>query len=122
MKDNKGFTLVELLAIVVILVVIMLIAAPSMTKQIQKSEEEKQSALNQKIENAAHIYAAKYYADKLVNSESFSFTLQNLVDDGLIDLKGKCEDKHESSINISFSNNVVTYSYADVKGTDCYKQ
>ena len=38
MKNNKGFTLVELLAIIVILALIILVAAPSMTKKIKKKE------------------------------------------------------------------------------------
>ena len=39
MKNNYGFTLIELLAIVVILGVIIAVAAPNMTKQINKKEE-----------------------------------------------------------------------------------
>ena len=87
--NKNGFTLVELLAIVVILGLIMVVAAPNMTKQIQKSEEESQTILNQKIENASKLYAAKYYANKLVNGNKVTFTLNDLEQDGLINLKDK---------------------------------
>lgn len=39
MKDNKGFTLVELLAVIVILAIIMIIASPSMTNEIARNEK-----------------------------------------------------------------------------------
>lgn len=93
MKNNKGFTLVELLAIIVILALIILVAAPSMTKQIKKKEDTEQIVLNEKIYNASRMYAAKYYASEIVNKGSFEFTLKDLEDDGLLDLKGKCVGK-----------------------------
>ena len=93
MKNNYGFTLIELLAIVVILCVIIAVAAPNMTKQINKKEETDQTILDEKISNAAHMYIAKYYSDKVVdgtcNSSTCRFTLNDLEQDGLINLKGK---------------------------------
>lgn len=93
MKDNYGFTLIELLAIVVILGVIIAVSAPNMTKQINKKEETDQTILDEKISNAAHMYIAKYYSDKVVDgtcdSSTCSFTLNDLEQDGLINLKGK---------------------------------
>lgn len=93
MKNNYGFTLIELLAIVVILGVIIAVAAPNMTKQINKKEETDQTILDEKISNAAHMYIAKYYSDKVVDgtcdSSTCRFTLNYLEQDGLINLKGK---------------------------------
>lgn len=99
MKNNYGFTLIELLAIVVILGVIIALAAPNMTKQINKKEKTDQTILDEKISNAAHMYIAKYYSDKVVdgtcninninNINPCSFTLNDLEQDGLINLKGK---------------------------------
>ena len=93
MKNNYGFTVIELLAIVVILGVIIAVAAPNMTKQINKKEETDQTILDEKISNAAHMYIAKYYSDKVVdgtcNSSTCRFTLNDLEQDGLINLKGK---------------------------------
>ena len=40
MKDNRGFTLVELIAVVVILAVIMLIAVPNVVSTINKNKKE----------------------------------------------------------------------------------
>ena len=94
MKNNYGFTLIELLAIVVILGVIIAVAAPNMTKQINKKEETDQTILDEKISYAAHMYIAKYYSDKVVDGtcdiNTCSFTLNDLEQDGLINLKDKC--------------------------------
>ncbi len=119
-KNNKGFTLVELLAIVVILAIIAVIAAPSMTREIKKSEEENQNILNQKIDNAAHLYAAKYYANKLINGEGISFSLNDLESDGLINLKDNCSNNLGDKIII----NSEGFNYDAIKsdGDTCYEE
>lgn len=120
MKNNKGFTLIELLAIVIILAIIAALAAPSMTREIKRSEEENENILNQKIENAAHIYVAKYYADKIVNNETIdNIKLKDLVEDGLINFKnGICDGQLESTITISNGKN---YDYSNLEDDNCYK-
>ncbi len=120
--NKKGFTLIELLAIVIILGVIMVVAAPSITKQIDRSEKETQSVLNQKIENAAHLYAAKYHADEIVNGGSFSFTLSDLENDGLLDLKGKCSEVLSEKITYNGSKDDYSskYDYSNISN-GCYK-
>ncbi len=117
MKNSNGFTLIELLAIIVILAIIMVLAAPNMTKQIKRSEEESQNILNQKIENASKLYAAKYYANKLVNYEDVTFTLNDLQQDGLINLKDNCSSKINANIIIENGN----YDYSGIESDDCYK-
>lgn len=124
-NNNKGFTLVELLAIIVILAIIMVLAAPSMTKQIKQKEDTDQTILDKKIDNAAHLYAAKYYSDEIVNCTSrscgISFTLNNLEQDGLINLKGKCVGETGNSIKVYYDNdsNSIKYNYAGIKDADC---
>lgn len=117
MKNSNGFTLIELLAIIVILAIIMVLAAPNMTKQIKRSEEESQNILNQKIENASKLYAAKYYANKLVNYEDVTFTLNDLQQDGLINLKDNCKDVLTKKIIVSTGN----YNYNAIEDDNCYK-
>lgn len=135
MKNNKGFTLAELLAIIIVIAVIMVIAAPSMSKQIKKSEEENQNVLNKKIEDAAHLYAAKYHADQIVinsgavsgTKKEISFTLKQLQQDGLINLKGNCVGALTNGSKIKVGIN-GKYDYKDISNegsssyTDCYVQ
>ena len=125
MKNNYGFTLIELLAIVVILGVIIAVAAPNMTKQINKKEETDQTILDEKISNAAHMYIAKYYSDKVVdgtcNINTCSFTLNDLEQDGLINLKGKnCTNVMDKTI--FYSSNGNSYNFDAIippNASDC---
>lgn len=127
MKNNYGFTLIELLAIVVILGVIIAVAAPNMTKQINKKEETDQTILDEKISNAAHMYIAKYYSDKVVggtcDSSTCSFTLNDLEQDGLINLKGKnCTkvmDKDMFYLSSNDSNIKDSYHFEAIQASDC---
>lgn len=127
MKNNYGFTLIELLAIVVILGVIIAVAAPNMTKQINKKEETDQTILNEKISNAAHMYIAKYYSDKVVDgtcdSSTCRFTLNDLEQDGLINLKGKnCTKvmgKYMFYLSSNDSNIKDSYNFKVIQALDC---
>lgn len=129
MFDNKGFTLVELLSIVVILAIIIVLAVPNIGKQIDKSEEETKTILNKKIEEASHIYASKYFVSELVNlselvncndsaCNNISFTLNDLERDGLIKLDDdECPNDRKKEIIIKYSNG-IEYNY----NLDCYNK
>ena len=132
MKNNYGFTLIELLAIVVILGVIIAVAAPNMTKQINKKEKTDQTILDEKISNAAHMYIAKYYSDKVVdgacninninNINPCSFTLNDLEQDGLINLKGKNCTGDVMGKTIFYSSNGNSYNFDAIippNASDC---
>lgn len=93
MNNNKGFTLAELLAIVVIIGVIAVISTVNMTKQISSSDKEEKNVLSQNIENASKVYAAKYHAKDLIKGTEVNFTLNDLEEEGLLNLKsGQCTD------------------------------
>lgn len=125
MKNNYGFTLIELLAIVVILGVIIAVAAPNMTKQINKKEKTDQTILDEKISNAAHMYIAKYYSDKVVgntcDSSTCRFTLNDLEQDGLINLKGKnCTNIMGETIFYSSNDNSYNFDAITLpNASDC---
>lgn len=136
MKNNKnGFTLIEVLAIIIILAVILAVAAPSMTKEIKKKKDTDSIILNEKIENASKLYAAKYYTDRLVDlpnntSDEITFTLRDLEQDGLISLKnGVCstasnvsDDTKNVKIRYDVSHRKIEYNYDELKTLDnCYK-
>ena len=108
MRKNKGFTLIELLAIIVILGLIALAAIPNISKQVKESEKQEQTVLDKKIENASKLYAAKYYADKIVDCTPSScvieFTLTDLENDGLLSLN---DDQCSGYVRIG-GNNIKT--------------
>lgn len=118
MRKNKGFTLIELLAIIVILGLIALAAIPNISKQVKESEKQEQTVLDKKIENASKLYAAKYYADKIVDCTSSScdieFTLNNLENDGLLSLN---DDQCSGQVTIG-DNNIKTVEANIIIGWD----
>lgn len=121
--NKNGFTLVELLAIIVIIAVVMIIAAPNISRQIKQEEEENKNVLKSKIENASKLYAAKYYANELVacdeNNCDIKFTLDDLEKDGLIDLKEECKDVFDKYIKISYESGKIYYNYNEINS--CYQ-
>ena len=125
MKNNYGFTLMDLLAILVIVCVMMAVTAPNITKQINKKEKTDQTILDEKISNAAHMYIAKYYSDKVVgntcDSSTCRFTLNDLEQDGLINLKGKnCTNIMGETIFYSSNDNSCNFDAITLpNASDC---
>ena len=125
-KNNKGFTLVELLAIILIIAIIGVIAVPNISKQMKKNEDRQQRLLNQRITNAAHTYAAKYYADEMVKGSSMStksFTLKQLEQDGLLDLNtDECSARRDVSITVAWNGSKIVFDFENLKDStnkDC---
>ncbi|AIF43209.1 prepilin-type N-terminal cleavage/methylation domain-containing protein [Virgibacillus sp. SK37] len=55
LKKQKGFTLVELLAVIAILAIIVAIAVPTIGNVISKSKDDADEANKELIENAARL-------------------------------------------------------------------
>lgn len=85
-KNNRGFTLIEITAVVLILGVIFLISFPTLERLMKKSEQDKDTYNEENI-----IMAAKTYLN--MHSNEYEFTdgtdieinLTKLVEDDLID-------------------------------------
>lgn len=56
--NNKGFTLVELLAVLVILVAIMSIAIPTINSSLERSKNSQNEQRKKLLESAAELYVA----------------------------------------------------------------
>lgn len=131
LKNQKGLTLVELLAVIVILGVIAAIAVPSIGNIIQKSKED-----GVKADAIMYLNAAKLYY--LENSESIeedtSLSTTDLEDyiedtgghfDGISDFgitfdngtpQLTATDVPAGNINLSFSNATIADINADTSG------
>lgn len=80
-KLGKGFTLVELIGVIILLGVIALMAYPTITKTIDNSKEKAYAEQIRQIENAASRYGLDNY-ETLPTMDSIS--LSTLISEGYI--------------------------------------
>ena len=118
---KKGFTLVELLAVLVILGAIILVAVPSLISTNKASEENEYSECKTTIENAAEAYVESHpdkYAD-LKNGTTTSVTIstETLVSAGLVEgnmvnpQTGSRIINEASYVSVKNNSGVLTYTY-----------
>ncbi|MCM3743483.1 prepilin-type N-terminal cleavage/methylation domain-containing protein [Sporosarcina luteola] len=113
LKNEKGLTLVELLAVIVILGIIAAIAVPAIGGVIQNSKYNavKADALN--AINAANLY----FIDDSSATSTSTVTVKQLVDGKYLENKGKLNDGDTIS-NASpkvFSTGTAKINYTDNK-------
>jgi prepilin-type N-terminal cleavage/methylation domain-containing protein len=103
MNNNKGFTLVELLSVIVILGAVLVVAIPNIVKVIDKSKTDTYNQMIRTITKATK----EYITSNALKIDNFSTTgdstvisLQQLVDAGF--LKNKIENpKTKTLLNLS---------------------
>lgn len=82
MKKNKGFTLIEIMAVIVILAVIALIVVPLVTGSIKDSKQKLYETQLENIKSGAKSYMINL---DLPNKEPITITLDDLQKKGLVD-------------------------------------
>lgn len=78
MKKEEGFTLVELLAVIVILGIIVAIAIPAIGNVVGRATDDANDAENALVLDAARLY-------KVENEDASSVTEFKLYDEGYLD-------------------------------------
>lgn len=108
--NRKGFTLIELMAVIAILIIIMGIALPNITSSIERSKQKQKEAKIRLIESAAELYFDRHKNfDKTTYSNGVSVSV--LVSEGLIteeEIEGTCDNIDTSccvGINLKFKEN-----------------
>lgn len=108
--NNKGFTLVELIATVVLLVLVMGIGAYSITAIIEKSKEKDYNLLIENIKNASEDYYIEcQYGDvdlDIIDCDG-SIKLGDLVNYGYLTGNGKDSDDKYTLVNPNNKNSIV---------------
>lgn len=102
MKKNKGFTLVELLAVIVILAIVSLVAVPSINGLLRKSRTNMFCKKVESIEAAAKYYAQDNLSDLASDSK---MVIANKIPIRLLVEKGYLK---KDSDNCTVGSNCVT--------------
>lgn len=87
MKNKNGFTLVELLAVIVVLAIIITIAVPSAISISNKIKAKMEDTKRQMIVDAAKLYGQENpssVVNSIDNCSSSKITVGTLVNDGYI--------------------------------------
>lgn len=122
---RKGFTLVELLAVLVIIGVIAMIAVPTIGNSIDISREKAYDEQIDIIENAARTYMAKN--SKLLSKECVAIPIGNIKKAGLLSnqeiknpnyKKGSTNEKEQNEyingfVIVTFTSNKYVYKYKE---------
>lgn len=112
--NKKGFTLVELLAVIILLVVIFILIVPGVNNIINNGREVTYDFQINKILNASYDWSLKN-ASKLPDKDKTIFiTLAHLKKAGLIDsslINPNTKNEFENDLVISISNVGSNYDY-----------
>ena len=133
--NNKGFTLIEVLAVIVILGILATVMIPAVGSMIVKNKEDNYKNLENSITSAAKIYISDYrYEIKLDPSQKCDdanterniieingaglttpsqITLKNLVDANVLSTNKEnkiINPKNDKELNLDTSYITVTYS------------
>ena len=107
---KKGFSLVELLAVIVILGLVVLISIPIVNNSINKAKEEAREVQIEEIIKAAKKYAIKNsYILPEVEGTYSHIEVQTLIDDKIID--PVTETELTGCISICYKCSEVEYEY-----------
>lgn len=119
--NNRGFTLVELLVVIVILIAIVSLAIPSITSSMERSKDKINAGKLEVLGSAGELYLSSKNRSKLNDyyKGKCYVTLTELKTDGYIsdeEMKDANGDKFKEQVYWDKINNVYTTS--DNSGVD----
>lgn len=110
--NKKGFTLTELIVVIVIIGLVLLIVIPVSSNIMQNNAEEKGTFYVQTLENAVNTYCDMYKTNEV--------TLEELISEGLFKTKSSNGVNPSLKETDNFSRNnegIVLYNGGDLKIT-----
>ncbi|MFV0275218.1 MAG: prepilin-type N-terminal cleavage/methylation domain-containing protein [Bacilli bacterium] len=123
--NKKGFTLVELLAVIIILGLIALIVTPILFDTIDESKDELYNTQIKMIEDSAkqNVYDERFILDLIDSGEqtSYKITLEDLVNKGYLEsipLNPKSNEKFDGNACVIISKDSYN-NYKFIFDEDC---
>ena len=134
MKDNKGFTLVELLAVITILSLILMVVVPNVLKSYRDGKSNLYNTMIKNICRASNIYFEEYqeglvtedesFCEKNGTSETCNIRIEKLMNEKYLDedLENPLtlESITRSSVQIIVSTNTANPAQIDSNGNSIY--
>ena len=113
MKNNKAFTLIELLAVVSILVILSLVITPIIDKNIKNSKEQAYKTQIENIRMAGILYYSDNILLKPTEETPLTIALTELINLGYIgEVKNpKTGQPFTESIYVKYKNTNGKYEY-----------
>ncbi len=114
---SKGFTLVELLAVIVILGLVAVIAVPNVASILNNSKNSLNNNQKEIIESAARQWGIEHVALEGNNPSKSYVDIKTLQDDGFLEDKSikNLIDNEDVSLStkicITYANNQFVYTY-----------
>lgn len=136
--NRKGFTLIEVIMVIVIISLLMLLLVPNIFVLIEKNNEKSCNSLIKNIESAAKIYITHNKYDLgfgcSADTNTKKITLKTLVDSGdlKVDSSGKIINPVDNdvlydntitdkvTVDVTYDCNTRIFTYV-VSGFDCAK-
>lgn len=112
--NNKGFTLVELLAVLVILIAISSIAIPTISSSIDRNKDKQYRAKIKLVESAAELYITDNRNYLSTDDDHCFIMVKDLTSDNYFD---KDDDISPNSC-VKYTFNGKTFDYIDQE-SDC---
>ena len=121
---KKGFTLVEIIAVVAILGIIAVLVVPKVSTTILNSKERVCDSIEKSIIDAANSYNYMHSSEvdsSITSNGYFDVTILSLKSEGLLETKlvspnTNLEISSNNVVRITKNGNVYTYTYM---GDDC---
>ncbi|MDD3186881.1 MAG: prepilin-type N-terminal cleavage/methylation domain-containing protein [Bacilli bacterium] len=117
---RKGFTLVELLGVLVLIAMISLLVAPKITELFEKKQEEASDATKEILYAAAREYISSNQSLFNTGNSYYCITLNDLVNDGqlvnpVIDITSGSHLSLTTNIEVTIENSQYHFEYNTVR-------
>ena len=137
-KNRKGFTLVELLAVIVIISILVGLVVSSVSRYKNKAEEKEKKILRQNIISIFNNYRMEMLEEGKVIKQDVNYEISDMDSDAIINYNGKkctfgnsyifyTKKKKESSneevycILFTCNGEIIIDDIGDTENTDCKK-
>lgn len=122
MKDNNGFSLIELLAVIALIALLSLVIVPSVINVVNKNKPKLSSTTQKLIFEAAEMYLDANQTDYIKAEDAvYCPTVEDLIEHGFLEEKMinlESGEEYDKTLIVKSSYNGYKYHFEIVKSKD----